>query len=489
MKARTHISPVSCRAKSFVSCRAKSRHLILALLLLALAGCTKSQAGEESRGDAVWRIALTKTGSHTNHVATYRANLLNYGTGRLMSDGAYSGYYKADGWLYPCRVDDATGKAIDKTDGTSLLEFNAADWFNKTDTNSVYGLRAPSLISGWPYVPYSSSSLNYTMVLASPAVRMQSYLPDGETDIEANYHWGVPLDRKKAIYVSDPTPETPITATYYNNEYTYSFSPILIDQRSKLTIKIACGALSEIDINAVYFSNVMSTALYMPQINYMPLVYETFEHFVFDGDDGSAGYDPLVSYYTANTYPASAGQPAGAGDKFVVPAADTDVHLVRRIGQTPAFIANDEWDQFVATDEWVKGNNTKYFFTPIKDFPVFAMDYSEMLGSEYKYKQQMPKVIIRSGDKGNIRTTVRLPYNFEPMREYTLWLWMSSVYVQAVLTVAPWDIYRHWTEDASEDTDVLDVTFGGYKTVTGSITVWPWENNAAIPDAHGTIND
>ena len=460
--------------------------LIAGLIGIFLTSCTKHQTDESNTGDTLWHIALTKSGVHTNEKTTFRANLLNYGTGRLVADGSYSGYYyniNDKFWLTPCRTNDA-GDALDGIGNVVSWSLDPDDWFAATDKDSQYALRSPNMIQ---YL--TTPTLNFSMVLTSPAVRMEEYLPAGKMDIEDNRKWGVPLDRKKAIFVSDHTPETGITATYFHNEYDYSFEPVLRDRRSKITVKIACGALTKIDVNAVYFKNVMSRALYMPQIGWLPLVYKPFENYIFDGNDGTLGYDPLVSYYQDNTYPASAGQPAGAGDKFFVPAADPDVHLVQRDGQTPQFIENNEWSYFVATDEWVQGDDTKYFFTPIKDFPVFAMDYSEMLDSNhYKYKDQIPQVVILSGEKGNIKTTINLAYNFEPMREYILWLWLSSVYVQGVLTVVPWNIHTHWTNDIAEDTEVVNVEFGHYEVVENSLTVSPW-TTSDIPVGDGKIEN
>ena len=73
-----------------------------------------------------------------------------------------------------------------------------------------------------------------------------------------------------------------------------------------------------------------------------------------------------------------------------------------------------------------------------------------------------------------MKTTVRLAANFEPMKAYTVYIYVSSAYVQAFLTVSDWTIHRHWTEDPSEDTDKLEVSFGQYKEQPLGLLVADW---------------
>ena len=429
---------------------------LLAAVLMAVSCSKATLSGETTEGEVPWQFSFTRSGaaSHTNTVATFRASLLHNGTGRLMADGSYSGYYtdnaadwpfpELGGWLYPCRTRDNDGMALD-TNGDPIA-WDDANWFDKTDKDSRYALRGPA-----------NQSINYSLVFTSPAVRMACYLPEGKTDVPDNYHWGFPIDRKTSNWAVSPASDgKPLTATYLNNQYIYTVSPTLLEHRSKLTVKVACGSVTKTDIRAVYFKNVLSSALYMPKT-------ETYEQCLLDGNDGTdPDYDPLVSYFTSNTYPAGTDTQTGTGDKLFVPDGDADIHLVRRSGQTEDFIANGEWADFTASDEWVKGSTDKSLLTAVRDFPILPMDYSVVDGDVYLYESIMPKLVVLSGIGGNVKTTVRLAANFEPMKAYTVYIYVSSAYVQAFLTVSDWTVHRHWTDDPAEDTDKLDVSFGQY---------------------------
>lgn len=465
----------------------------MAASLLLAVSCAKSgiPSSEEFTGDTPWQFALTRSGEsvHTDAVATYRASLLHNGTGRLMSDGSYSGYYTDNapgwpypgkGWLYPCRTFDAPGD--DPDDGLALdssgnkIPWDDATWFDRTDKDSQYALRGP--------VPPTGQTYYYSLVFTSPAVRMEHFVPEGEEDIPANYRYGFPLTRNSAWAVSPAIKDLSLNATYLNNQYIYPVTPTLMEQRSKLTVKIACGALREANIHQVYFDNVISSAYYMPMTG-------TYEEWKFDGDDGTdPSYDPLSGYYTTNAYPTASGAPAGAGDKFVTPAGEPHVHLVRKAGQSPDFITDGTWSTFTAEDEWVKGNDSKYLLTALRDFPILSMNYGEMVGDTYRYEPYIPKVVIWSGAAGDIKTTIRLPFHFEPMKAYTLFLYVSNVYVHAVLTVADWTIHRHWTDDASEDTEVVDVVLGTFAAVKGTgLNTDDWTLVPVNPDADGLIEN
>ena len=469
----------------------KTTLLFWAAALLLAASCAKSgiPSPDVPACDTPWQFSLTRSGEsgHTDAVATYRASLLHNGTGRLMSDGSYSGYYtdntpgwpySGQGWLYPCSTFDASGDdprdgmALDT--GENLIPWDDADWFSRTDKDSRHALRGPAL----------SQSIYYSLVFTSPAVRMEHFVPVGEEDIPDNYRYGFPITRASEWAVSPAVEGLSLTATYLNNQYIYPVTPALLEHRSKLTVKIACGALSEANIHQVYFDNVISSAYFMPKS-------VTYEEWLFDGDDGSdPSYDPLTSYYTTNSYPASAGETTGAGDKFVTPSGEPHVHLVRRAGLSPDFIRDGEWENFTAEDEWVKGDDTKALLTAIRDFPVLPMNYGEMDGDTYRYEPYIPKVVIWSGAAGDIKTTIRLPFEFEPMKAYTLFLYVSNVYVHAVLTVADWTIHRHWTDNPSEDTDVVDVVLGTFKTVNGSsLEKSDWILVPVNPDAEGLIEN
>jgi len=455
------------------------------VLLLLSAGCNKPEGTGELSFDTVWNLSLSKSVHPVDQVSTLRASLLELDYGRLMSDGTYSGYYKNDGWLYPCRVDDATGKAIDKSDGTTLLDWDDSNWFNKTDTSSTYALRGPD----WTYY---AVTMQYYLLLTSPAVRMQSYVPDGELDVAANRRWGVPLDRTKSIAVGNPTRNKPIDASYYDNEYIFTADSTLFDRRATITVKVVCGALRKVDIRAVYFNNVMSEALYMPMNEQLSLRYPSpFERWKKDGytsygDYNPASYNPLASYYLTNTYPYTVGAPAEAtGDKFIVPDGDDPVHLVTRRAPEEEFVIDGEWTYLSDPDyEWLQGDNSKQVLTAIRDFPVFAMDYSALNGDTYRYKEIMPKVVVLSGAEGNIKTTVPIAANLEPMKHYTIYLFMSNVYVQAALTKKPWN-------DFSTDSDPINVTFGDnwWEIDASDIDISNWNAGPDIPIGDGTINN
>lgn len=468
--------------------------ILLAAALSAAVSCEKTgtpAVDDDPVLDTPWQFALTRSGEsgHTDAVATYRASLLHNGTARLMSDGSYSGYYTDNaagwpypgkGWLYPCRTFDAPGD--DPDDGMALdpsgqkIPWDASDWFDRTDKDSRHGLRGP--------VPPSGQTYYYSLVFTSPAVRMEHFVPEGKEDIPANYRYGFPITRASAWAVSPAIEGLSLNATYLNSQYIYPVTPTLKEQRSKLTVKIACGALQEANIHQVYFDNVISSAYYMPKS-------VTYEEWRFDGDDGTdPDYDPLASYYTTNSYPAASGASAGTGDKFVTPAGEPHVHLVRKPGQSVDFISDDTWSTFTAADEWVKGDDTKYLLTALHDFPLLSMNYGEMDGDVYRYDPYIPKVVIWSGAAGDVRTTIRLPFNFEPMKAYTLFLYVSNVYVHAVLTVSDWTVHRHWTDVDAEDTDVLDVVLGTFTAVKGTgLDKDDWTLVPVNPDADGLIEN
>jgi len=422
-------------------------YVLAALMVAAMAldSCEKSRTeAEASSGENVpWQFAFTRSGEsgHADEVRTFRASLLYNDLGVLMADGSYCGYYTDEvtrpgwdapkSWLYPCRTDNA-GNALDASG--AVVPWNAATWFEDIDKDSKYALRGP----GDLYRFGVDHSINYALVFASPAVRMEGFTPDGgfaPTGAAAsnpmNYHWGFPIARDDDWTVSSAVTGLPLSATYLNGQYVFSVNPVLKDRHAKLTVKVVCGAVSAANIHAVYFTNILSEAYFMP-------LTETYEKstvdWVFDG--GVA--DPLTDYYTHNTYPATDGQPAGAGDKMVAPS-DAPVHLVRKATQTPDFISEDQWQDFdQTTDEWVRGDDSKCLLTAIRDFRLLSMDYSATEGDAYIYEEFIPKLVVISGQDGDVKTTIRLAENLEPMKSYTLYVWVSSAYVRAVLTVSPW---------------------------------------------------
>ena len=234
----------------------------------------------------------------------------------------------------------------------------------------------------------------------------------------------------------------------------------MYDRRAKVTVKVACGALSHAYLYSVHFRNVMSTAYYMPKS-------KTYENHVMDG-----GYaDPLSQYYTTNTYETlgTSGTPI-VGDKLVVPGEDKAIHLFQRPDQNVAFTAADEWD---------KASNAGKIVTAIPDFPIFSLDYSTLDGDQYRYKNLIPEIIVYSGKTGNIKSTVSLPADLEPMKEYTVIIYLSTASVEAELYVEDWDVEGS-----------IDVDFGKVQELSAkSIYVDNWDTNPDHPAQDGTITN
>ena len=87
-----------------------------------------------------------------------------------------------------------------------------------------------------------------------------------------------------------------------------------------------------------------------------------------------------------------------------------------------------------------------------------------MYEDQYKYKGLIPEVVVYSGQSGNIRSTVSLPVNFEPMKSYTVIIYISSAYVNAELYVTDW-----------VDGNTQNVTFGDAVELSGtSVEIDDW---------------
>ncbi len=426
--------------------------LIITIIFSAIA-CGRLPENESDGQNMVgiWEFYTTKSGAVVDKVETYRASLLHNDDARLMSDGTYCGYHKPQGWLYPCSADDATGIALD-TEGNAVA-WDDESWFDKIDKDSRHALRA-------------AAQYGHTLVVSSPAVRMQKFLVDGTEDTR---HWGFAMKRENELFIGEPVINLNVTATWINGHYIFpisgtegnnTYDGTLYDRRAKVTVKVACGALSQADLNSVYFRNVMSSAYYLPKSR-------TYENHVMDG-----GYaNPLEEYYTVNTYN-SLGESGVkiVGDKLEVPSTEPDIHLVQREDQSVAFTDADEWD---------KASNTGKIVTAIPEFTLFSLDYATLDGDQYKHKGLIPEIIVLSGNKGNIRSTVSLPANLEPMKSYTVIIYLSTASVQAELYVTDWD----------KNTDV-DITFGEtVKLPATSVFVDNWSENPDHPIEDGTITN
>lgn len=389
----------------------KWRNILLCILALSFWGCERAYPDTDAKeeGNGIWEFAMTRGGEPVDSKVTYRASLLDNSNGNLLSDGTYCGYHKAQGWLYPCAADDDTGEALDT--GGNIVDWNDSEWFEKIDKDSRHGLRA-------------AKSQKHVLTLSSPAVRMKKFLVQGTAD---TWHWGFPVDRKTELYIGNAIKDLSVTATWVDNRYIFpvvsdSHDGKLYDRRAKVTVKVACGALMEADINSVYFKNVISSAYYMPYSM-------TYENATLDG-----GYsDPLRDYYTTNTYD-SLGDgdelTSVIGDKLSVPADEPDIRLTQR---------EDPAADFTDADEWVKSSNEGKILTAIQSFPIMSLDYSTLDGDQYRYKDLIPEIIILTGTKGNIRSTVSLAADLDPMTEYLVMIYLSTASVQATLYVAEWD--------------------------------------------------
>ena len=434
-----------------------SRVIGFILLGLLAISCHKAPVSETGNQEmtGIWEFCLTKSGPVTNKIETFRMSLLHNDDADLLSDGSYCGYHKPQGWLYPCAADDETGLALDNLG--NKVAWDADGWFEKIDKDSRHALRA-------------SAAHGHTLAISSPAVRMEKFKLNGTED---TWHWGFHLERHTELFISEPIHNLDVDGTRLDGHYVFTvvdkedsngdgdiYDGTMYDRRAKVTVKVACGALSNAYLYSVHFRNVMSTAYYMPKS-------KTYENHVMDG-----GYaDPLSQYYTTNTYETlgTSGTQI-VGDKLVVPGEDKAIHLFQRPDQNVAFTAADEWD---------KASNAGKIVTAIPDFPIFSLDYSTLDGDQYRYKNLIPEIIVYSGKTGNIKSTVSLPADLEPMKEYTVIIYLSTASVEAELYVEDWDVEGS-----------IDVDFGKVQELSAkSIYVDNWDTNPDHPAQDGTITN
>lgn len=397
-----------------------------------------------------WEFCVTKagegTGNDTDKVATYRTSLLSGYA--LSSEGTYSGYYNDKGWLYPCKTDD-DGYALDKATG-DRLEWTDPDWFSKTDTDSQYGLRA-------------ASNTSYSLLVTSPAVKLQPYIKTIDGSPATVY--GMPITRESDWAISDPI--SVYAGGSYLGTYIYNVAGTdntrtLKERRARINVKVACGAVSSVQIHSVYFKKVMTSAMYNP------FSHEYEDNIILDG--GKA--DPLECF-TSNSFPANDGDKTGEGEALVVPQGEKIV-LTRKDGMQEN--PEEWWEVFGEDDEWTKGSEDKHVLTAIRDFYILPLDYSLRDNTDYHYADIMPEVTVRIGETGKIKATIQLAAKMEPMIEYTVFIYVSSTYVSANLTVTDWNVHRHWTDDPAEDTDELEIEFGKPAILKGDISVTGWTN-------------
>ena len=446
--------------------RALTYALSATLAAFAVSSCAKvdprtevipgeDEVTDEGTACVMFTRAGASAGADTRE--TYRMSSMYNGEDEitLLSDGAYCGYTNPDkGWLYPCKVDDA-GNALDAAD--AIIPGDASDWFDRTVNDTRYGLRVRPL----------KQEVYTSLVVCSPARRMQKYDKDGN---ELEYgvtvpaekkpvKWGYFLDNESGedFYISDAVRDIKFTYSMLDGQYIYDVPLELKDKRARINVVVACGALAEANLYAVNFKNVMTQVWYQPR----DMVYD-FP--VMDRGE----IDPYLAY-TRNSYPVS-GTQTGEGNMLRVPESDPDIHLTQRPGRTGDFT------------EWDKTSNTGTAVTAIHSFPVFSLDYGKMDGDRYVYEALIPKIEVWYGTRGSVKSTVRLTANVEPMKEYTVIVYLSTAFVSAELYVSD------WTQAFASP---LDVRFGECVSlpVDTENLISPWTQNPAIPIDDGRIED
>lgn len=412
----------------------------LIVSLLVVIGCDKGSYGvqEDQAPDGPWHFFMSKSEVLQSETKTIRASLLSSLVDTLVSDGSYCGYEKvvSDGlkWYYPCRVDDESGAALDP-------EGNPVDWslpgcFDRIDKDSKYALRA-------------AANNSYSLVLSSPAVRMKRLVFENVEEGKKIIRYGFSVDRNQELFISEVIRGLDVAATWIDDKYVFPlFGPtlasasdtIFYDRRSKITVKVACGKLTSADLHSVHFENVMSSAYYIP-------TSKSYELPVMDG-----GFEDPLDYYTVNTYPTLDSGDKIIGDKLVVPDGEPDIHLEKSLDMSC---------------EWDKETNLGRVVTAIADFPILSLNYSALVDDHYKYEGLIPEIIVHSGRDSLIRSTVSLPVDFEPMKSYTVIIYISTAYVFAELYVTDW-----------VDGPTNDVTFGEAIKLDGeSILITDWNDN------------
>lgn len=424
----------------------RSRNISLIVMLLSIIGCSKifHEVTDEQMPSGEWKFCMTKGGVSMEDTLTIRASIVLHNFDTLVADGAYCRYKKIVDedllWYYPCRVNDETGTPLDSYGNP--IDWTDPDAFDHIDKDSKYALRAPA-------------NQNYDLVLSSPAVRMKRFINNNVDNKTDTVRYGFKLDRNNELFISDPLKGVSVAAVWTNGNYVCSLSDLkLYDRRSKVTVKVACGALGTANLHAVHFENVMTSAYYMP-------ITKSYEMPVMDG-----GYENPLDFYATNTYFSLGDGGEVTGDKLVVPDDAEDIVLI----QEPDPTVDVENYQ-----EWNKSDNIGNIVTAIADFPIFSLDYSSVVNDKYRHEGQIPKVVVYTGQRGNIRSSVSLPVNFEPMKSYTVIIYVSSTYVQAELYVTEWD-----------DVPVQDVKFGEAIELRGDIEICDWINHE---DQNGKVTN
>ena len=226
-------------------------HILLFAACLLLAGaCDRVPQPGEGREIPVLLNLDTKVSG--NYEGTFRVALFDNNDEFTGATGTYCSLpagqsWWSHPWLPPCRVDAATGQALD----AALPVGNAVTDLGEADHDSKYGLR-------WRTQTNNASSVNVSLVAVAPALQVH---PDGALGTFAYVTWTPDAE----FYVSDPKRGT-FTGTWVDAEYVYTsdtkLSTSMVDHRASVTVRIECGELTEGDIQSVTLTNHIKSARY-----------------------------------------------------------------------------------------------------------------------------------------------------------------------------------------------------------------------------------
>ena len=225
-------------------------HMLLSAACLFLAGACDRVPQPEGREIPVLLSLDTKAGS--NYEGTFRVAVFDADDAFTGATGTYCSLpagqtWWSHPWLPPCRVDAATGQALD----AALPDGNAVTDLGEADHDSKYGLR-------WRTQTSDASSVNVSLVAVAPAVAV---LPDGAGETAAYVTW----TPDNELYISDPKPGT-FTGTWTDEEFVYTSDTkisTMVDHRASVTVRIECDdQQSELYIQSVTLANHITSARY-----------------------------------------------------------------------------------------------------------------------------------------------------------------------------------------------------------------------------------
>lgn len=225
-------------------------HMLLSAACLLLAGACDRMPLPEGREIPVLLSLDTKAGS--NYEGTFRVAVFDADDAFTGATGTYCSLpagqtWWSHPWLPPCRVDAATGQALDaaQPDGNAVTDLGEADH------DSKYGLR-------WRTQTSDASSVNVSLVAVAPALQVH---PDGSGDALAYVTW----KPDKELYISEPKRGT-FTGTWTDEEFVYTSDTkisTMVDHRASVTVRIECDdQQSELYIQSVTLANHIISARY-----------------------------------------------------------------------------------------------------------------------------------------------------------------------------------------------------------------------------------